>query len=155
MQRLIRVTPLLLLALFACSKSSTSTTASSSPAATETASAMPASSASCKSLSGLSPLTDKGVKAFTTSTVALNADNDNGLYYYEPTCVKAKGTLSVTIKNVGDVLHNFSITSLGISKDIEMGKSVTVSVQLPSSGTLPFFCKYHKTSGMQGAFISQ
>jgi plastocyanin len=108
---------------------------------------------SCAELSHLSPLTDKGVKGVTGSTVSLNADNDGGKFYFEPTCVEGKGTLTVTVKNVGDVEHNFSITSLGIDKDIEKGASVTVSVALPASGTLPFFCKYHKTSGMQGAFI--
>jgi plastocyanin len=112
-------------------------------------------SASCASLSHLSPLTDKGVKAASGSAASLDADNDNGQFYFEPSCVQGSGTLSVTIKNVGDVEHNFSVTSLGISKDIEKGHSVTVSVKLPSSGTLPFFCKYHKTSGMQGAFIVQ
>lgn len=154
MHRLLRIAPLLLLALFACAKSTTPTT-SSSPAASEAASAAPATSASCAGLSGLSPLTDKGVKEFMTSAVALNADNDNGQFYFEPTCVKAHGTVMVTVKNVGNVEHNFSVTSLNISKDIEKGASVTVSVKLPSSGTLPFFCKYHKSSGMQGAFIAQ
>jgi plastocyanin len=150
----VRILPLLLLAMVACAKSSNNTAASSSPeasaAATPAASAM---SASCAGLSHLSPLTDKGVKAATGSTTTLEADNDNGQFYFEPSCVQGNGTLSVTVKNVGDVEHNFSVTSLGIDKDIEKGESVTVSVKLPASGTLPFFCKYHKTSGMQGAFI--
>ena len=114
----------------------------------------PAASSSCASLSGLSGITDKGTKIFSGATVALQADNDSGKYYFEPTCARAHGTVTVTIKNVGDTEHNFSITSMNIDKDIEKGKTVTVSVPLPSSGSLPFFCKYHKNFGMQGVFIT-
>lgn len=41
--------------------------------------------------------------------------------------------------------HNFSIKSLGIDESIPIGKgnSVTVTVTVPESGTLTFFCKYH------------
>jgi len=154
---LTRAVPLFLIALVACSKSTSSTIASSSPEASVPAatSAAPAvASASCASLSHLTPLTDKGVKTATGSTFALEADNDNGQFYFNPSCVKSTGgTLTITVKNVGNVEHNFSIASLKINKDIPKGQSVTVSVKLPTSGTLAFFCEYHHTSGMQGAFI--
>ena len=41
--------------------------------------------------------------------------------------------------------HNFSIKSLGIDESIPIGKGhgVIVTVTVPSSGTLTFFCKYH------------
>jgi len=159
MKVLARIVPLLLISLVACAKSSNSTSASSSPEASTApvaTSAGPAvASASCAGLSHLSPLTDKGVKTATGGSISIEADNDNGQFYFDPSCVKATGqSVSVTIKNVGNVLHNFSITSLGINKDIQKGQSVTVSVKLPASGTLTFFCEYHHTSGMQGAFIA-
>jgi plastocyanin len=111
-------------------------------------------STSCAGLSHISPLTDKGTQTASGSTVNLEADNDNGQFYFDPSCVKSSGgTLSVTIKNTGDVEHNFTIRSLNIDKDIEKGQSVTVSVKLPTSGVLQFYCEYHHASGMQGAFI--
>jgi plastocyanin len=41
--------------------------------------------------------------------------------------------------------HNFSIKSLGIDESLPIGKgnSATVTVTVPASGTLTFFCKYH------------
>jgi plastocyanin len=98
-------------------------------------------------------LTDKGTKDFSGSSVELEADNDNGQFYFDPSCARTKGTVTVTIKNVGDTEHNFSISSMSIDKDIEKGQTATVTVTLPSSGVVQFFCKYHKSSGMQGAFI--
>ena len=63
------------------------------------------------------------------------------------------GPITVTIANDGQTLHNFSVKSLGIDEDVAGGQSVTVKVKLPSSGVLPFICKYHVSSGMQGAFL--
>ncbi len=155
MKRLARFVPLLLIGLVACSKSNSGAITSSSPEASMAATAAaPAASASCAGMSHISPLTDKGTQTATGSTVSLEADNDNGQFYFDPSCVKSSGgTLNVTIKNVGNVEHNFSIKSLNINKDIEKGESVTVSVKLPTSGVLQFFCEYHHASGMQGAFI--
>lgn len=154
MRRLAWLLPMLFIAMVACSKSSNSTAASSAPETSSAASAAPAVSTSCASLSHISPLTDKGVQTASGSTVNLEADNDNGQFYFDPSCVKSSGgTLSVTIKNTGSVEHNFTVKSLNIDKDIEKGESVTVSVKLPTSGVLMFYCEYHHASGMQGAFI--
>lgn len=54
---------------------------------------------------------------------------------------------TITFKNDGTVEHNFSITSLGVNKDLEAGKTATVSFTAPSSaGDVQFFCEYHKAS---------
>ena len=94
-----------------------------------------------------------GSKTLTAMTTALSLEQD--AYYFEPTFVKADSGahVTVTLKNTSKVEHNFSITSLGINKDVEAGKTETVKVNLPT-GTAPveFFCKYHKSLGMQGAF---
>jgi len=60
--------------------------------------------------------------------------------------------VTVTIKNNGQAEHNFSISSLNVDKDIEKGESQTVSFTPSKSGSLQFFCKYHKDSqGMVGS----
>jgi plastocyanin len=76
-------------------------------------------------------------------------------FYFDPTFLKmAPGAkVTVTVDNKGSYKHNFSITSLNVNEDIEPGKSATVTFTLPSSGAVAFFCEYHKSSGMQGAFF--
>jgi plastocyanin len=74
-------------------------------------------------------------------------------YYFEPTVLKGKPGSSVTLelKNEGSVEHNFTIDSQGIDKNIQPGKSVMVSVTIPKSGAVSFYCRFHKSRGMAGA----
>ena len=74
-------------------------------------------------------------------------------FAFSPTTFQATAgkAVKVTITNKGGVEHNFSITSLHVSKDIEKGESATVTFTPTQSGTLEFFCKYHVDSnGMKG-----
>ena len=138
----------------ACSKSSTETVASP-PASSSAAPAMsstPEASAMAAPVALTGKVNNHGSKALGMDTkLALEQDS----YYFEPTFIKPESgiTLTVTLKNTSKVEHNFSITSLKIDKDVEAGKTETVTVKLPT-GTAPveFFCKYHKSLGMQGAF---
>ena len=74
-------------------------------------------------------------------------------YYFEPTVLKGKPGQKVTLelKNEGKTEHNFSIDAQKIDKDLEPGKSAMVSVTIPQSGQISFYCKYHKSRGMAGA----
>jgi plastocyanin len=134
------------LALAACSSKSAppgAGSAATSPAATATA--------SCASAGGLSgPLQDHGFEAVQNGTLALDA----GDTFFAPTCVRGTGTVTLTVRNTGSALHNFSVTSLKIDKDVPVGQTITLTLQLPASGTVAFFCKYHVSAGMQGAFIA-
>jgi plastocyanin len=73
-------------------------------------------------------------------------------YYFKPTVLKGKPGSDVTLelKNEGSVEHNFTIDSQGIDKDLEAGEDAKVSVTIPKSGVVSFYCKYHKSSGMAG-----
>ena len=57
--------------------------------------------------------------------------------------------IHVTVKQANDASagfqHNFSIDQLHIDKDIPQGagNSISVTVTLPTSGSLTFYCKYH------------
>ena len=107
-------------------------------------------SASATAAASSSPATFSG----STFAFTLKADNDGSRFYFEPSSINAaKGaTATITLHNVGTVEHNLSIPSAHVDKDVEAGKTVTVSVPLGSGATVPFFCKYHKGSGMTGAF---
>jgi plastocyanin len=68
-------------------------------------------------------------------------------------------TLSVTVYQTDTpsafYQHNFSVPALGIDKDIPLhgGHKVTVTVTLPQSGALIFYCKYHIDEGHSGVFV--
>jgi plastocyanin len=88
-----------------------------------------------------------------TKSVSGEAEVELDDYYFEPTVLKGKPGSSVTLelKNEGSVEHNFTIASQGIDKDLEAGEDAKVSVTIPKSGVVSFYCKYHKSMGMAGA----
>ena len=69
-------------------------------------------------------------------------------FKFTPTTLTATAgkPVTVTVKNNGQAEHNFSISSLKVDKDIEKGDSQTVTFTPAASGTVQFFCKYHKDS---------
>ena len=74
-------------------------------------------------------------------------------FIFEPTTLTATAgkPVTVTIKNEGQAEHNFSISSLKVNQDVEKGESKTVTFTPTQSGTIQFFCEYHKNShGMVG-----
>jgi plastocyanin len=92
---------------------------------------------------------DHGTKSVAgKSELEVEADD----YYFEPTIIEGQAGQKVTLEleNEGKNLHNFSIDSLNIDQDVAIGKKADVTVTIPQSGTLEFFCKYHRSLGMAG-----
>jgi plastocyanin len=89
----------------------------------------------------------------TAAGATFDLEQDN--FYFNPTFVKAKGgtTVQVTLKNEGSSPHTFTIASPAVDVTVDPGKTATADVALPASGTVPFFCRFHRGSGMQGAFV--
>lgn len=142
----------LALVLTACSSGGggSSPASSASPPATSVAS--PTFGSDCGTLAGLTgQVTDHGTQQASGATIDLEA----GDFFFKPTCVvvAAGRTLTVRVTNDGQALHNLSITSLGIDQDVAAGQTISVQVSFEGTGPLPFFCKYHLASGMQGAFV--
>jgi plastocyanin len=73
-------------------------------------------------------------------------------YRFDPKTIKGKPGQKVTLelKNEGKTEHNFTVESQHVNKDVEEGEDARVTVTLPKSGTLQFFCEYHKAKGMVG-----
>ena len=83
------------------------------------------------------------------ATISLAAKD----FMFDPTTLTATAgkPVTVTIKNEGQAEHNFSIESLKVNQDIEKGESKTVTFTPTQSGSIQFFCEYHKNShGMVG-----
>lgn len=102
-----------------------------------------------KSKASTQKTTNHGVKNVSgLSSVDVEMDD----YYFSPTLIKASPgqKLTVHLSNRGSVEHNFSIASQGIHRDVPPGKTASVRVILPRTGTITFFCKYHRARGMAG-----
>jgi plastocyanin len=147
---LLLTVPLVALAA-ACGSSGGSSGAATTPQAgsSPTSTASPSELTSGKhDVAGL-PANLHGMKDVTGMTsVEIEADD----FYFQPTILKGSPGqhLMITIKNTASTEHNFTIKSEHINKDLSEGKSETVSVTFPSSGTLSFFCEYHKSLAMAG-----
>lgn len=102
----------------------------------------------------------------TKTTIAGVAANDHGSkrvsdqaevelddFYFEPTVLKGKpgGRVTLELKNEGKTEHNLSIDSQKIDQDLDADESATLTVTIPQSGEISFYCKYHKRMGMAGA----
>jgi plastocyanin len=81
---------------------------------------------------------------------------DAGDFFFEPTFVKAApgADVQVTIDNVGDVTHTFTIDDQDVDVEVEPGDSAEVAVTLPEGAALRFYCSFHGSRGMQGALYS-
>ncbi len=74
---------------------------------------------------------------------------------FKPDAIYAHtGKLRVTVTNVSVLPQNFTVPSLGVqSQTIFASRSVTVSLDLKSSGVYPFLCTFHQHDGMTGQLI--
>lgn len=92
---------------------------------------------------------DRGSAQLQGTAVTLEA----GDIFFSPTCVtRASGTVKVTVKNTGRLLHNISVPDQGIDVDVPAGQTVTVNVKV-AGRAVGCFCKYHKDVGQQCALI--
>jgi plastocyanin len=96
-----------------------------------------------------SAVTTEGAPDAQTATIAMN---DN--LRFAPTELAAKvGTVTFTVKNVGQVPHNlhFEDQSLGKTGTIDGGGSEPLKVVFTKAGTYTFRCTFH--SGMDGKVV--
>lgn len=61
-------------------------------------------------------------------------------------------TVSLAITNTGQALHNIQIEDQDLDKDISLGETVTVDVEVGSE-PVAFTCKYHSSLGMHRGVI--
>ena len=60
------------------------------------------------------------------------------------------GTVTLVVHNAGQILHNPSIPNQDVDKDVPPGQTITVQVSVVASA-VPYFCKYHRATGMVGS----
>src|SRR5262249_34958767 len=127
----------------------------SGPAATTPASggvaAAPAGKSKSLILGGVS-YADHGTKDVRNlSRLEVEADD----YYFSPTFLRGKPgqKLTLVVESEASTLHNISISSLGIDRDIPPKGKVQFDVAFPTSGVLAFTCKFHGSLGMNGQLL--
>ena len=76
--------------------------------------------------------------------------------YFDPKTITgdAGETITLELKNEGSNEHNFTLDAQSVDQDVEAGDEAEVTVTLPKSGTLTFYCKYHRSQGMTGTLGS-
>jgi plastocyanin len=62
----------------------------------------------------------------------------------------ASGWLKAALENYGAKRHNFTAPSEGIDRDLAPGKKTTVTIRIPRSGRVLFYCRFHRQLGMAG-----
>lgn len=77
---------------------------------------------------------------------------DAGDFYFEPTIIAGVGGLELELHLVteSETTHNLTIPELGIDDDVTQGDIIGNIVTIPETGTITFFCKYHRDQGMIG-----
>jgi plastocyanin len=58
--------------------------------------------------------------------------------------------IPVDLENMGTVAHTFTIDELGIDEELEPGERASVTIE--ENGDWPFYCRFHRTMGMEGSF---
>jgi plastocyanin len=99
-------------------------------------------------------VTNKGTKdASGASSVEVEADD----FYFNPTFIKVKAgqKLTLELKNEGKATHTFTSDGLGIDKELKPGDTATVDITVPDSDASLFYCRFHQSSGMQGAVYTK
>jgi plastocyanin len=137
--------PALLIGLTACGSSSSD--GSGAGGSTGTAAA-----AAPVQLSGT--VTDKGSKTLGSGATTLELEADD--FSFTPTFVKATPgqQLTVEIENQGSATHTFTSAELGVDQEVAPGAKESVSITVPTTGAAGFFCRFHRSSGMQGAIYT-
>ncbi|MEA2704418.1 MAG: hypothetical protein QOD63_2363 [Actinomycetota bacterium] len=90
-----------------------------------------------------------------TATASNDMEVELDDFYFGPTFIKATAGQQFTVKlaSEGKANHTFTIDSLGIDQQFAPDESKSVSITAPASGTLEFYCRFHKGRGMQGAIF--
>jgi plastocyanin len=74
---------------------------------------------------------------------------------YNPTfiLVPPDGRITLTLQDQGFHAHTFTAPDLNLDLTLAPNTSQTVTVTLPRSGVVSFYCRFHVDKGMQGAFV--
>jgi plastocyanin len=79
-------------------------------------------------------------------------------YQFSPTFIKVPSgvtSVTVTLQNNGSQMHTFTVPSQTVNQLLNPGQTATVTVTIPSKGATTFYCRFHRSLGMQGSFFGK
>ena len=125
----------------ACSSNSSSASSAGGSSSSSTSTSSSSSETSSSSAADVADVTGK-------ATFEIEQDN----FYFSPSTIdgSAGQKITFTVKNDGSAAHTFTIDSMNIDVTVQPGDETTVDVTFPSSGTVEFYCQFHKNMGMTG-----
>jgi plastocyanin len=80
----------------------------------------------------------------------LEGPNDG--FAFSPSSLTVDQGQTITLANVSDTAHTFTVTGQGIDVETMPGKTTKVTIDLPP-GTYPFVCRFHESMGMKGTLV--
>ena len=127
----------------------------------------PATSAPPSSPQASPPATSPSPTGSATITIGSDTANNHGSedasgktsvnvdltsFFFDPTVISGTPGQKITLnlENQDTALHNFSLTDQKIDQDVNPDAKASVTVKIPASGFVEFFCKYHRARGMAG-----
>jgi plastocyanin len=71
---------------------------------------------------------------------------------FDPATIEGEpgSKVQLDLENTGKAEHTFTVDSQKIDEEVEPGATATVSVTIPDSGSVEFYCRYHRGGGMVG-----
>jgi YVTN family beta-propeller protein len=98
------------------------------------------------------PAAPRAATAPPASMVGMEVED----YAFKPASITGRpgDRLVLRLTSRSSSLHNLSIPTQGIDRDIEPGATVEIPVALPASGAVPFFCKIHAALGQRGELVA-
>jgi plastocyanin len=99
---------------------------------------------------------DEGRKDISGDGASPSLELEADDFYFGPTFIQFAAGQKVTIElhNEGGATHTFTAPGADIDEELAPDDTKDVEITLPESGNLEFFCRFHRSQGMQGAFFS-
>jgi plastocyanin len=79
-------------------------------------------------------------------------EGPNDTFTFAPTTVTVKQGQQLTLDNVSNTPHTFTVTGKDIDVQTSPGSTGQVTIDLPP-GTYPFICRFHQALGMKGTLV--
>jgi len=75
-------------------------------------------------------------------------------FYFDPTYIKSPGDgkAKITLKNEGKATHTFTVDDLDVDEELEPGDEKTITVKIGVETRYEYYCRFHESKGMRGAF---
>lgn len=77
-------------------------------------------------------------------------------FYFEPKTITgdAGSRLTLELENEGQAPHTFTIDEQDVDVEVEAGEDAEATVTIPESGSVQFYCRFHKSQGMVGTLTA-